>query len=131
MFFKLLLAFSVIPLVELYLIITIGGILGALPTIALVIVTAVAGASLARQQGMVTLLRVREKTDRGEMPGEEMVDALLIFIAGVVLLTPGFLTDAIGLLLLVPAIRRRFRIWLQGQLQSRLVIHHSHTSRYP
>jgi UPF0716 protein FxsA len=113
MFFKLFLAFTLIPFVEIYLLIKIGAQVGAFNTILIVIVTGLLGASLARLEGIKTMTKVRESLNRGELPAEEMLDAMLIFTAGVVLLTPGFLTDLAGLTLLVPKARYWFKRWLR------------------
>ena len=113
MFLKLFIAFTLIPVLELYVMIKVGSALGALNTIAIVIVTAVAGAHLARTQGLQTMLRVRARLNAGEMPTDDLIDALIIFLAGVVLLTPGFITDAFGILLLIPATRDAFKRWLR------------------
>ena len=115
MLFKLFLAFTLIPVVEIYLFIKIGGSIGAFNTVVLVILTAFAGAYLAKMQGLQTMLRVRASLEQGILPQEELVDALLIFIAGLVLLTPGFLTDALGLLLLYPTTRYWFKRYLRKQ----------------
>jgi UPF0716 protein FxsA len=109
MFLKLFLAFTLIPVIEIYLLIKLGSSLGALNTVILVIGTGLAGAYLARLQGMQTMLRVRSSLQQGLMPTEDLIDALIIFTAGIVLLTPGFLTDLAGLLLLFPITRRYFK----------------------
>ncbi len=116
MFFRLLLGFTLIPLAELYLLITVGSQIGAMPTIALVLLTGVAGAWLARLQGMATMIRVQQNLQQGVMPAEELLDAFIILAAGVVLLTPGFLTDVAGLLLLIPYTRNAFKRWLRRSL---------------
>jgi UPF0716 protein FxsA len=113
MVIKLFLAFAVIPLVELYLLIKIGHHLGAFNTILIVILTGFVGATLARMQGMKTMLRIRDSLNRGEVPTEALVDAFLIFAAGVVLLTPGFVTDLAGVAMLIPATRVRFKGWIR------------------
>jgi UPF0716 protein FxsA len=113
MFGKLFLLFALVPVAEIYVLVTVGGMLGVLPTIALVILTALAGAHLARMQGLSVMLRIRENLDQGFMPAEELLDGLLIFLAGMVLLTPGFLTDIAGLLILFPATRNMFKMWLR------------------
>lgn len=113
MLLKLFLAFTLIPIIELYLLIEIGTIIGALNTVILVIATGFAGAWLARLQGMQTMIRVRSSLQQGIMPTEELMDALLIFMAGIVLLTPGFVTDAAGLLLLIPETRSHFKRFLR------------------
>jgi len=123
MLLKLFLAFTLIPFIELYLLIEVGVIIGPVNTIGLVLLTGFVGAYLARMQGMQTMLKVRISLQQGIMPKEELVDALLIFIAGVVLLTPGFLTDIAGLLVLFPAtrihikryMRAKFDKWIQNQ----------------
>ncbi|MEM8962111.1 MAG: FxsA family protein, partial [Acidobacteriota bacterium] len=93
MFFRLLLLFTLVPLIELAVLVWLGQWVGLLPTIALVFVTGVLGAYLARRQGLITWTRVRAAMARGELPGEALIDALLILIAGAVLLTPGLITD--------------------------------------
>lgn len=113
MLLKLFLAFTLIPFSELYLLIKIGYYLGAFNTILVVIVTGLLGAYLAKLQGIKTMMRVRESMNRGELPAEEMLDALLIFVAGIVLLTPGFITDLAGLAILIPNTRSLFKQWLR------------------
>jgi UPF0716 protein FxsA len=87
--------------------------LGAFNTILVVIITGFLGAYLARLQGTKTMMRVRESLNRGELPAEEMLDALLIFVAGIVLLTPGFITDVAGIGILIPNTRAWFKRWLR------------------
>lgn len=102
----LLVLFIVAPLAELYVLIGVGGQIGALPTILLSILTAVIGTFLVRQQGFAVLRRIQELMQRDEIPALEMLDGALILVAGLVLLLPGFITDAIGFALLVPVLRR-------------------------
>jgi len=113
MFGKLFLLFALVPVAEIYVLVSVGGAIGVFPTIALVLLTALAGAHLARMQGLSTMMRIRENLDQGFMPAEELLDALLIFLAGMALLTPGFLTDLCGLLILLPATRNVFKRWLR------------------
>ncbi|MCK5489997.1 MAG: FxsA family protein [Gemmatimonadetes bacterium] len=130
--FRLILLFTLLPLAELSLLLRIGGWLGTGPTVGLVIVTGIVGAWLARREGIRTWGRVQADLAAGRMPGEELLHALLVFIAGVVLVTPGVLTDAAGLLLLVrparEAIARRIRKRLSGQVQFQTVGFGSGTS---
>ena len=93
--------------------------LGALTAVTLVILTGFLGAFLARMQGLQTLYRIQESLHEGRMPSGELLDALLIVIAGVVLLTPGFLTDSAGFLLLIPTTRNSIISWLQRQIELR------------
>jgi UPF0716 protein FxsA len=121
MFVRLLLLFTVVPLVELYLLISIGGRLGVAPTIAIVIATGVLGAWLARWQGLSVLKRIGEDMESGRLPTDALIDGLLVLVAGAVLLTPGFLTDACGFLLLIPpartAIRKRVATAFAGRVE--------------
>lgn len=98
--------FLLIPLVEIYLLIKVGGLIGAVPTIVLVVFTAVLGAFLLRIQGFSTLSRLRETAARGGIPAIEMLEGAVLLIAGALLLTPGFFTDAIGFACLIPPLRR-------------------------
>lgn len=123
--FRLILLFTLLPLVELTLLLRIGEWLGAGPTIGLVVVTGVVGAWLARREGLRTWAAVREELAGGRMPGSELVHAALVLVAGVVLVTPGVLTDAAGLLLLIRPVReavvRRTRRRLAGRVQVQTV----------
>lgn len=109
MLFKLFLCFTLIPVIELYLLIKTGILIGGFNTVLLVIFTGFAGAWLARMEGMSTMLKIRASLQNGLMPAEEMLDAAIIFLAGAVLITPGLLTDCFGLLLLWPVTRNKFK----------------------
>jgi UPF0716 protein FxsA len=113
MILYLFLAFAIIPIAEIYVLIKIGGLIGALNTVLVVILTAAVGAYLARHEGVRTLLRIRESLRRGIMPADELIEAVMIFIAGIVLLTPGFITDLTGFLILIPPTRAGLRSWLR------------------
>jgi Protein affecting phage T7 exclusion by the F plasmid len=102
MLLKFFLAFTIIPITEIYLLIEIGSIFGTFTAVTLVILTGFLGAFLARMQGLQALYRIQGSLSEGRMPSSEFLDALLIVVAGLVLLTPGFLTDAAGFLLLYP-----------------------------
>ena len=102
---RLLLLFVVLPAVELALLIEIGQRIGTLETIGLIVVTGVAGAALARNQGLRVLASVQAQLARGEMPADSLVDGLMILLASALLVTPGVLTDGFGFLCLVPAFR--------------------------
>ncbi|MDX1577954.1 MAG: FxsA family protein [Gemmatimonadota bacterium] len=115
MLFRLFLLFTLVPVAELAILIRIGGWLGLAPTLALVIGTGAVGAWLARREGIRSWLAVQEELATGRIPARELVHGLLILVAGVVLLTPGVLTDIAGLLLLV----RPFRTALMRRLRAR------------
>lgn len=102
----LLLFFLLVPLVEIYLLIQMGGAIGALPTVFLVVFTAVLGAALVRFQGFSTLQRLQATLGRGGLPAIEMMEGVILLVSAVLLLTPGFVTDAIGFAGLVPVLRR-------------------------
>jgi UPF0716 protein FxsA len=103
----LFLALIVTPLVEIYLLIKVGGLIGAWPTVFLVVFTAVLGALLLRQQGFATLNEIRGRLDHGEIPATPIVEGGLLLVSGALLLTPGFATDSVGFALLVAPLRRR------------------------
>lgn len=109
-----------IPLTELYLLISIGSEIGAPATIALVILTAVLGAWLLRRQGLSTLARAQAALNAGQLPAGEIVEGLILLVTGVMLLTPGFITDALGFACLVPAVRQRIAAVLAARLVMRV-----------
>ena len=100
------LLFIAIPLVELYLIIKVGGYIGAFWTVMIVIGTAVVGVNLLRMQGFNTLKRAQQNMERGAMPAMEMMEGIALAVGGALLITPGFLTDAIGFICLIPFTRQ-------------------------
>jgi len=102
----LFLLFLFIPLLEIYLLIKAGSVIGALPTVALVVFTAVLGAFLLRLQGLSTMNRIRTSMAQGKVPALEILEGAALLVAGGLLLTPGFFTDTIGFLLLIPPLRR-------------------------
>lgn len=116
MFGRMILLFTLVPLVELYLLIKIGSLIGALPTVLIVIGTGVLGAYLARQQGFQVWMRIQREMQMGSFPAEDLLDGLLIFGAGVVLITPGVLTDILGILILLPHTRLLIRDWIKRRL---------------
>lgn len=108
--FILLLA---VPIAELWIIVEVAGAVGIVETLALLVLVSVAGAWLLKQQGLATWSRLRRSLERGDIPAEEVTDGALILLGGALLLTPGFLTDLVGLILLLPpsraTIKRGFR----------------------
>jgi len=118
----LLILFLTVPLIEIYLLIQVGSVLGALPTVGLIILTAILGAGLLRLQGFATMQRVRQTMARGELPAIEMIEGVVLLFCGALLLTPGFFTDVIGFLGLIPALRRGLILWFlsKGLIQGRM-----------
>jgi len=121
MFAKLVVLFVAGPLVELALLIEIGKHVGVMATVALVVVTGAAGAALARQQGLATLRKAQQAMEMGTLPGDQLMDGMMILIAGAFLITPGLLTDALGFALLVPSFRKILKRWLKAHIEKRLV----------
>ncbi|MBL9155642.1 MAG: FxsA family protein [Verrucomicrobiales bacterium] len=121
MFFRLLALFISIPVIELFLFLQVGARVGWLPTLAIVVITGILGASLSRAQGLKTLVRYQQALAEGRLPHREVIEGLMILAAGVLLLTPGFLTDAIGFALLVPpvrdAVREKLTTYLSGRIR--------------
>ncbi len=106
-----LMLFVGIPVIELYFMIEVGSVIGAFSTVSLVVFTAALGGLLVRLQGFTTMMRVREMAARGEVPAVEMLEGVVLLVAGFSLLLPGFFTDAIGFLALVPPLRRGMILW--------------------
>jgi UPF0716 protein FxsA len=96
-----------IPFVEIYLLLKVGGIIGAFPTIFLVVFTAVLGAYLLRQQGFAAFQRLQANLAQGKIPAYEMIEGPIILVGGILLLTPGFITDILGFACLIPQLRRK------------------------
>ncbi len=113
---RLIFLFVAVPLVELAILLQVAQVIGLLPTIALVVTTGVAGAALARHQGLRAFLAVQQELAAGRLPGRALLDGLSILVGGAFLLTPGILTDIAGFSLLLPLSRR----WLQGAVKRRL-----------
>jgi UPF0716 protein FxsA len=116
MFRLLFLLFLIIPAIEIALFIQIGGVIGVIPTLFLILITAIVGVALLRLQGLITLVRVQESMNRGEIPAVELLEGLMLLLSGAFLLTPGFFTDAVGFAVLMPAVRRSVAIWLLSHL---------------
>jgi UPF0716 protein FxsA len=118
----LLLLFIVLPLAELFVILKVGDLIGAVPTILLLAADSVLGAMLLRSQGGRVWTRFREALERGDVPHREVIDGVLVIFGGAFLITPGFLTDIVGILLLLPPSRAAFRAWLIRRLGKRIEI---------
>lgn len=119
----LFLAFLIVPLIEIATFIQVGGLIGVWPTIATVIITAVLGAWLWRLQGLSTLRSAQEALNRGELPVREISDGAFLLVAGALLLTPGFVTDAVGFALLIPPVRHVLARWFFRHMQARMEVH--------
>ncbi|ANA40986.1 MULTISPECIES: FxsA family protein [Geobacter] len=120
MLLRLFLIFSVVPIIELYLLIRVGKLIGALPTVALLLVVSLAGAWLVRSQGFVILRRIQDELALGRLPAAGLLDGALVLLGGLLLLTPGFFSDVVGLFFIVPptraVIKQFLGLWLQNRL---------------
>jgi UPF0716 protein FxsA len=117
-----LIIFMLVPIVEMWILIEVGGWIGALPTIALVVLTATLGLSLLKRQGLSTLMSARRKMDEGSIPASELVSGVMIAVGGALLLTPGFVTDAIGFALLIPQTRQWLMFKLIDRYRDKIII---------
>ncbi|RMF45002.1 MAG: membrane protein FxsA [Deltaproteobacteria bacterium] len=122
MFTRLLIIFLIVPALEIYTLLEAGRLIGVWPTIAMILATGIAGAWLARSQGIGLLLQIQKELAEGRMPADKLFDGVLILAGGLVLLTPGFWTDLLGFVCLVPvtrrALKRLLRRWAEMQIAS-------------
>ena len=123
----LFLLFILVPIIEIYFLIQVGSAIGAIPTIGLVIFTALLGAMLVRFQGMAALQRTRMTMAQGQVPALEMFEGVLLLFAGLLLMTPGFFTDAIGFALLVPPLRQALIRWFISRSEFQMQVQQGHT----
>lgn len=121
---RLALVFILWPIVELALLIRIGQATSVGTAIAIVILTGVVGAALARREGVKTYYRIRDELAAGRLPGDQLIDALLILVAGALLITPGLISDGVGIALLIPPVRRFARNYLKRRFRDRFTIMH-------
>lgn len=120
MLVRLFLLFTLIPVVELALLVEVGGRIGIAPTIAIVLTTGAVGAWLARAQGLRALQRLQEALRAAQFPGDEIFDGVVILAGGLLLLTPGFLTDILGFCALIPGTRHLLKTLIKRQVRGRL-----------
>jgi UPF0716 protein FxsA len=120
MLIRLILLFTIVPFVELYLLLELAARIGAIETLAVVIVTGIVGGALARMEGWKTWRRIQEDLARGIMPSGRLVDGVLILAGGLLLLTPGVLTDGAGFLLLIPFTRAGIKRHLRRKFEDRI-----------
>jgi len=122
MFARLVALFVFVPLIELYLLVTIGMRIGVYTTIGIAIVTGILGAALAKREGLKTMEQARQLAATGQMPTDAMIEGVLILLAAAVLVTPGFLTDTTGFLLLFPPMRAIVRESIKKRMQPQVVM---------
>lgn len=127
MFIRLILLFTLVPMVELALLIELGKRIGVWETLAIVLLTGVLGATLARTQGFVLIQRIRLELSRGQIPGDSLLDGFLILAGALLLLTPGLLTDAVGFSMILPVTRTLFRNYFKKFLKRKFQTGESET----
>jgi UPF0716 protein FxsA len=120
MFRIFLLLIIVVPAFEIGILIYSGNVLGIPPTIALILITGVIGAWLAKREGLETIRLAQVQIQNGQLPGEAIMDGICILVGGTLLLTPGFITDTVGFLLLIPATRAIVKKWLRKFIQNKI-----------
>ena len=120
MFRALFLLFIIVPIIEIALLIQVSEVIGGFATIALIVVTAIIGAKLVKQQGVSAMRDAQLQMAQGQMPAEQLFTGICVIVAGVLLLTPGIVTDVFGFLLLTPAIRKRMAAAFASQAQVRM-----------
>jgi len=132
MFFKLFILFTIIPVLELWLLIEIGGVIGFFPTVMVVIITGISGAWLAKMEGISVLTKIQKSMSQGVIPKTELVNGLLVFVGGAMLLTPGFITDITGLLMIFPPTRAIFSTVLISYFERKIkdgTVHFYHSGQ--
>ena len=130
MFIKLLIAFTLVPVLELYVLLEAGRQIGIGATILLILLTGVSGAYLARSQGFDLISRIQRELNQGRVPTEDLTDGIMILAGGLLLLTPGFCTDLLGFCLLTPATRTVFKTWLKKWFNRKISRGEIHFRRY-
>lgn len=120
MFGYLILLFTIVPITEIALLMRVGRYIGIGYTIGIVILTGIVGAYLAKLEGLMTLRRIQEEMNHGKMPADRLFDGFLILCSGILLLTPGFITDLIGFMGLFPFTRNLFKQWLKRKIRYKI-----------
>ena len=117
----LLLLFILVPVIEIYFFILVGGLIGVFPTLLFIVVTAVIGTKLLKAQGTITLQRAQMMMQQGQAPTEPLLEGILIIASGFLLVTPGFFTDSLGFLFLFPIPRRFIARWFSDRIQVQMM----------
>lgn len=130
MFIRLLILFTLVPILELYVLLEIGSLIGTAATVALIFLTGVAGAYLARVQGFSLINRIQSEMNQGRVPRGELLDGAMVLVGGVLLLTPGFCTDLFGFSLLVPLTRNLYKGFISRWLEKMMSNGQIHIRRF-
>lgn len=116
----LIVLFIGLPILELGILIKLHGIVGFAPTVLLVLLTGIAGAALVRRQGIAILFSIQREMAAGNLPAPQMIDGIMVLLAGALLITPGLITDTVGFALLIPTVRTLLRGWLRKKLEAKI-----------
>ena len=119
-FSYLIALFIGLPIVELALLFELHGLVGFFTTVMIVLLTGVAGAALVRRQGIAILLEIQREMSIGNIPAPQLIDGVMILLAGALLVTPGLITDLSGFLILIPFVRKHIRLWLKKKLEEKV-----------
>lgn len=130
MFIRLLILFTLVPILELYVLLEIGSLIGTMATVALIFLTGIAGAYLARVQGFSLVNKIQSEMNQGRVPKGELLDGAMILVGGVLLLTPGFCTDLLGFSLLVPLTRDLYKGFISRWLEKMMTSGQIHIRRF-
>jgi len=109
-----------LPILELALLFELHGVVGFLPTVLLVFLTGIAGASLVRRQGISILLKIQREVSAGNIPTPQLMEGVMVLVAGALLVTPGLITDIAGFALLIPYVREKIRFWLRKKIEEKI-----------
>lgn len=109
-----------LPIVELALLFELHGLVGFFPTVMIVLLTGIIGATLVRRQGIAIVLKIQREMSIGNIPAPQMIDGVMVLLAGALLVTPGLITDLSGFLLLIPFVRKHIRLWLKKILEEKV-----------
>jgi UPF0716 protein FxsA len=120
LFFRLFLLFTLVPAIELYLLIKVGTVIGAFNTLMLIIFTGVVGAYYAREQGFRVVSNIQMKMQQGTVPGDDLVNGAMLLVGGAFLITPGFITDFAGFSLIFPPTREAIKVGVKRYLEKRV-----------
>ncbi len=120
MLLRLFIIFSVVPIIEIWILIKVGKVIGTLPTVGLLLAISLVGAWLAKSQGLRTMMAIRDELSQGRLPAAHLLDGAMILAGGILLLTPGFFTDFMGIFFLIPATRSILKRWLRSYLERML-----------
>ena len=109
-----------LPIIELALLFELHGLVCFLPTVLIVLLTGIAGAALVRRQGVAIVMKIQREMSIGNVPAPQMIDGVMILLAGALLVTPGLITDVTGFLLLIPFVREKIRFWIKKKLEEQI-----------